>query len=75
LIPAGTGFEYYRNVRIPADSLSRRSCLPRRRLGAKAGEAAKVEVATAAAAVTGGAGTGDGILRGAGRAFTRDEIE
>ena len=26
LIPAGTGFEWYRNVRIPADSLSRRSC-------------------------------------------------
>ena len=26
LIPAGTGFEWYRHVRIPADSLSRRSC-------------------------------------------------
>ena len=24
LTPAGTGFEWYRNVRIPADSLSRR---------------------------------------------------
>jgi DNA-directed RNA polymerase subunit beta' len=57
LIPAGTGFEYYRNVRIPADSLPRRSC-----------EAAKAGAATAAAAVPGGAGarTGDGVLRGAG---------
>ena len=25
LIPADTGFEWYRNVRIPADCLSRRS--------------------------------------------------
>jgi hypothetical protein len=25
LIPAGTGFEYYRHVRIPPDCLSRRS--------------------------------------------------
>ena len=25
-IASGTGFEWYRNVRIPADSLSRRSC-------------------------------------------------
>ena len=44
LIPAGTGFEWYRNVRIPADSLSRR-----RRAAAKA------EAATA-----GGAAAADG---------------
>jgi hypothetical protein len=60
LIPAGTGFEYYRNVRIPADGLPRRSC-----------EAAKAGAAAAAVAVAGGAGPGarDGVLRGAGRGF------
>jgi DNA-directed RNA polymerase subunit beta' len=58
LIPAGTGFEYYRNVRNPADGLPRRSCV-----------AAKAGAATAAAAISGGvgAGAGDGGLRGAGR--------
>ncbi len=38
LIPAGTGFEYYRIVHIPADGLPRRSC-----------EAAEAGAATAAA--------------------------
>jgi hypothetical protein len=49
LIPAGTGFEWYRNVRIPADSLSRRSC------------EAKAEAATAAdAAAADGGGSRSG---------------
>jgi hypothetical protein len=47
LIPAGTGFEWYPNVRIPADSLSRRRS-----------EGAKAEAATAAAADGGGSRSG-----------------
>jgi hypothetical protein len=66
LIPAGTSFEFYRNVRIPADGLPRRSCE-----GAKAGAAARRRHVARGAQ----ARTGDGVLPGAGEAFTRDEIE
>ena len=50
LITAGTRFEWYRNVRIPPDSLSRRSC-----------NAAQAEAATAAgAAAADGGGSRSG---------------